>query len=122
MADNSLAAAVDRLFESPSPHLTVEFQGGEPLLAFGLIQKAMELIDARNVTEKRAIRYVVATTLHHVTDDILSFFKAHDIHVSTSLDGPEWLHNSNRPNRKHDSYQRTVEGINRTREDRKSVV
>ena len=35
MPEHVAIAAVDRMFESPSRNLTVEFQGGEPLLAFG---------------------------------------------------------------------------------------
>lgn len=37
MSAEHAALAVDRLFESPSPVITVEFQGGEPLLAFDRI-------------------------------------------------------------------------------------
>ncbi|WP_046865148.1 His-Xaa-Ser system radical SAM maturase HxsB [Microvirga massiliensis] len=108
--------AVDRLFESPPRVLTVEFQGGEPLLAFPVIRRVVEKIEARNRTEGRRITYAIATTLHHLTDDVLAFLKAHDFQVSTSLDGPASLHNANRPLPGQDAHALTLGGIERVRE------
>jgi His-Xaa-Ser system radical SAM maturase HxsB len=107
--------AVDRLFESPSPVITVEFQGGEPLLAFDRIRQIVELVEARNVTEQRSIQYVITTTLHHRNDVVLDFSQQYKIQFSTSLDGPAFLHNANRPTPTKDAYERTVEGIERVR-------
>jgi His-Xaa-Ser system radical SAM maturase HxsB len=61
------------------------------------------------------IRFVIASTLHDLTVDQLEFLKDHQFQLSTSLDGPEWLHNANRPRPGKDSYRRTVEGIERGR-------
>lgn len=107
--------AVDRLFESPSPALTVEFQGGEPLLAFDRIRQIVERVVERNETEQRDIQFVITSTLHHLTDEVLDFAHKHRIQFSTSLDGPAELHNANRPTPTRDSYERTLEGIRRVR-------
>lgn len=107
--------AVTRLFEWPSRTLTVEFQGGEPLLHFDRVRSITESIVARNLVERRAIRFVLASTLHDITDDQLAFMREHEFQLSTSLDGPEWLHNANRPRPERDSYRRTIEGIERGR-------
>jgi His-Xaa-Ser system radical SAM maturase HxsB len=115
MAGTAAAHAVDRLFEWPSKTLTVEFQGGEPLLHFDRVRALTEAIQHRNKTEGRAIRFVIASTLHDLTDEQLAFMKDHDFQLSTSLDGPEWLHNANRPRPERDSYRRTIDGINRGR-------
>jgi len=40
----------------------------------------------------------------------------HGIFVSTSLDGPAFIHNRNRPRPENDSYERAVTGIRRVRE------
>lgn len=108
--------AVERLFEWPSKELTVEFQGGEPLLHFERVQSLVESIERRNVVERRAIRFVIASTLHDLTDGQLAFMREHHFELSTSLDGPEWLHNANRPRPEKDSYRRTIEGIERGRQ------
>lgn len=108
--------AVERLFEWPSDKLTIEFQGGEPLLHFDRVRSLTEAIVERNRSERRSLRFVVASTLHDLTDDQLSFMREHRFQLSTSLDGPEWLHNSNRPRPEKDSYRRTIEGIERGRQ------
>ncbi|MBG9791011.1 radical SAM protein [Paenibacillus dendritiformis] len=105
--------AVERLFEWPSPELTIEFQGGEPLLNFDEVRAITERIVTRNAAEKRALRFVLASTLHDLTDEHLEFFQEHRFKLSTSLDGPEWLHNANRPRPERDSYRRTLEGMER---------
>lgn len=107
--------AVERLFEWPSQTLTVEFQGGEPLLHFDRVKSLVEAIEYRNRSEWRTLRFVLASTLHDVTDDQLAFMRDHGFCLSTSLDGPEWLHNANRPRPERDSYRRTLEGIDRSR-------
>jgi His-Xaa-Ser system radical SAM maturase HxsB len=115
MSDEVASHVVDRLFEWPSPTLTVEFQGGEPLLHFDRVRWLMERITDRNRVENRDIRFVIASTLHDLTDEQLSVLKDFNVQLSTSLDGPEWLHNANRPRPERDSYARTITGIERGR-------
>ncbi|AIZ33023.1 His-Xaa-Ser system radical SAM maturase HxsB [Pseudomonas parafulva] len=116
LSEENARAAVDRLFESNAPALTVEFQGGEPLLAFERVRQIVEWVVERNRVQQRDIQFVITTTLHHLTDDVLDFAAQHDIQFSTSLDGPAALHNANRPTPSRDAYERTVEGIERVRE------
>jgi His-Xaa-Ser system radical SAM maturase HxsB len=111
MSEATARQAVDRMFESPSPALTVEFQGGEPLLAFDRIRQIIEAVVERNAVERRQVRFVVATTLHLLTEPMLRYFKEREVHLSTSIDGPEDLHDGHRPNRSRDSFRRTVEAL-----------
>lgn len=115
LADSPAELAVERLFDWPSPELTIEFQGGEPLLNFEQVMRITRLIVARNQQEGRALRFVLASTLHDMTEAQLDFLAEHRFKLSTSLDGPEWLHNANRPRPGRDSYRRTIEGIERGR-------
>jgi len=115
MSPYSVTHAVDRLFEWPSRTLTVEFQGGEPLLNFDQVRRLTESVVRRNLSEKRSIRFVLASTLHDISDSQLDFMKEHDFQLSTSLDGPDWLHNANRPRAERDSHRRTLLGIERGR-------
>lgn len=116
MTPAQVDAACDTIFESPSNTLTVEFQGGDPLLRYDLIQRAIERIARRNAVEKRSIRFVVASTLHQLSPEMCAYFKAHNVYLSTSIDGPAELHNLNRPLASRDAYERTVEGIELARE------
>lgn len=116
MSEADLDAACDAIFLSPSRTLTVEFQGGDPLLRFDLVTRAVLRITARNRDEGRAIRFVVASTLHQLDETMCRFFRAHSVYLSTSIDGPAPLHNRNRPTPGRDAHQRTVEGIILARE------
>lgn len=108
---DDLDAACDQIFNSRSQTLTVEFQGGDPLLRFDLVQRAVLRITRKNEIEKRFIRFVIASTLHQLTQEICEFCKTHEIYLSTSVDGPSWLHNRNRPIKDRNAYERTVAGI-----------
>jgi His-Xaa-Ser system radical SAM maturase HxsB len=116
ISHDDLQKACDTIFESPAENLTVEFQGGEPLLRFDLIRLAIERITARNLTEKRRLRFVITSTLHHLDEQKCEFLREHSVYLSTSIDGPAELHNINRPLPTRDSYQRTVDGIAMARE------
>ena len=116
MSVADLDASCDAIFESPAPALTVEFQGGDPLLRFDLIRLAIDRITSRNVIERRSVRFVVASTLHQLDPDMCAYFKAHEVYLSTSIDGPRELHNRNRPLPARDSYERTVAGMRLARE------
>lgn len=106
-----LDSACETIFQSASKSLTVEFQGGDPLLRFDLIRHAILRIKSINGSERRNLRFVVASTLHHLDDDMCSFFLEHNVLLSTSLDGPENLHNKNRPIPGKNAYERTVTGL-----------
>jgi His-Xaa-Ser system radical SAM maturase HxsB len=108
--------AVDLVFRSPSPSIKIEFQGGEPLLNFPMIQHVVRRALERNAAEKRNLGFVIATNLAVVSDEILDFCREHAIHISTSLDGPADLHNRNRPRPGGDSHARALDGIRRVRE------
>jgi His-Xaa-Ser system radical SAM maturase HxsB len=108
--------SIGLMFRSPSPTLKVEFQGGEPLLNFELIRWIVERVKERNKAEVREIDFVVATNLSQLTDDMLVFFAEHDVYISTSLDGPESLHNANRPRPGNNSHAVTLANIERVRQ------
>ena len=117
MTEETAERALDLVFRSPSPNIKIEFQGGEPLLNFPLIEHIVRGARARNEVTKRDLGFVIATNLALVTDEILRFCEKHSIHISTSLDGPRELHNKNRPRPGGDiDYERTVEGTTRVRE------
>jgi His-Xaa-Ser system radical SAM maturase HxsB len=108
--------AIDFTFRSPAQAIKIEFQGGEPLLNFELVKHIVLEAKKRNISERRSLAFVIATNLSVLDDKVLSFCREHDIYISTSLDGPEDLHNANRPNAGNNSYQITIGGIRQARE------
>lgn len=126
MTRETAKKAVELMFRSPSQALKIEFQGGESLLNFEVIRYVIEYSQELNVREGRDLEYVVATNLVPLTDEILEYLRTYSILLSTSLDGPEALHNSNRPRKGNDSYAITMQKLERAREvlghDRVSAV
>ncbi|TRM54678.1 His-Xaa-Ser system radical SAM maturase HxsB [Achromobacter sp. LC458] len=111
ISQDALITACDGIFESQAKALTVEFQGGDPLLRFDLVKLAILRIQERNRTAGRQIRFVIASTLHQLDAEMCDFLQKHDVFLSTSIDGPASLHNRNRPIPGKNSYERTVAGI-----------
>ena len=107
--------ALDFVFQSPSPDLKIEFQGGESLLNFELIKHIVERAESINSMEMRNLDFVIATNLAVLEDEHLEYAQKHNIYFSVSLDGPKELHNANRPRPGGDSYERTVSGIEKVR-------
>jgi His-Xaa-Ser system radical SAM maturase HxsB len=116
--DMSLEVAeksVDLIMRSPSRHLTMELQGGEPLLAFDVIKHIVPIAKQRAKAANKELEIVVTTNLVNATDEMLCYFRDEKMKISTSLDGPAFIHNANRPRPGNDSYELTVRNIDRAR-------
>ena len=114
MSKETMAKSVELMFRSPSDSITMEFQGGEPSLVPDIIEYGIQLAEEINKTEQKEIHYVLCTNSIHLTDRMLDICKKYGVVISTSLDGPAFLHNANRG--KIDSYERVVAGIERGRQ------
>jgi uncharacterized protein len=116
MSEDTARKGLRLAFRSPSPHLKIEFQGGEPLLNFPLIRWIVT--EARRMNERHGkdLAFVIATNLALLDDEILDFCAENDVYLSTSLDGPRDLHNANRRRPGQDSWQQAVTGIRRVQQ------
>jgi uncharacterized protein len=117
MSAETAALALDAAFRSPSENIKIEFQGGEPLLNFELIEEVVVEAEARNAFAQKNLGFVIATNLALLDDRIIDFCRAHDVYISTSLDGPADLHNKNRPRPGRNSWELATAGIQRVREE-----
>lgn len=115
MSREYIDKGIDFMLESPNPSVTMEFQGGEALLAIDNIKygvlKALEL----NADYGKDIQFVICTNLALINEEILEFCKKYNILISTSLDGPKFVHDSNRKKPNASSYELTKKGIELTR-------
>ncbi|MBX3429717.1 MAG: His-Xaa-Ser system radical SAM maturase HxsB [Hyphomonadaceae bacterium] len=116
MSREDAVLALDRVFESDAPALTIEFQGGEPALRFDLIREVVAQAAAHPARSGRPIHFTMATTLQLLSDDDLGFCRDHAIHLSTSIDGPALLHATQRPTPSGNSWKRTIDALARARD------
>jgi len=103
---------VEKIFESPSLNIKIEFQGGEPLLNFKIIKYIIVKAEWLNLIKKRNLEFVICTNLTSIDEKMLKWLKGHRVYISTSIDGPKDLHNLNRPLYDIDnSYDLVIEKI-----------
>lgn len=116
MSEKNAVKALEITFSSPNPAIKIEFQGGESLLNFELIKFIVLRAKDFNKTHNKNLAFVIATNLAMLEDHMIDFAGEHEIYFSTSLDGPQALHNQNRARPGRNSWELTIDGINRIRE------
>ena len=97
--DMSLETAekvVDRIFETTSPSITLEFQGGEPLVNWPAVKFIVSYAWRKNRRAKKGLWINLVTNLSLLDDAKLNFLLKHQVNFCTSLDGPADLHDRNR--------------------------
>jgi His-Xaa-Ser system radical SAM maturase HxsB len=116
MSEETAQRALDIALDSPSHSIKLEFQGGEPLMNFPMIEKIVAAAKADARAKGKDIQFVITSNLALLDDAILAFCKANDVLLSTSLDGPADLHNKNRPRPGGNSHELAVKDIRRAQE------
>lgn len=116
MTEEAARRGLELAFRSPSPHLKIEFQGGEPLLNFPLVRWITIEAKRMNKQHGKDLGFVIATNLALMDEEILDFCAEEGVDISTSLDGPRGLHNGNRRRPGKDSWQQAVAGIRLVRD------
>jgi len=117
MDEATAKRTVDLIFMSPSPVIKIEFQGGEPLLNFEIVKYIIEYAKELNSKKHKQVEFVICSNLTLITDKILEYLRNHCVYISTSLDGPEELHDNNRLFRDmHATYDIVIRNIRKVRE------
>jgi len=96
MKPDTARKIVDCIFRTPSPHVKIEFQGGEPLLNWDVIVETVVYAETKNAIIGKDLSFVICTNLIALEEKHLEFIKQHKIDLSTSLDGPKGLHDKHR--------------------------
>ena len=100
----------------------VEFQGGEPLINFKVIEYFVLKIKELSVPLNKKPTFRLVSNLLLLNNEIVEFLVRNNVEVNTSLDGPEHLHNKNRiASGKINCYQKVIEGISRFKQHQINV-
>jgi sulfatase maturation enzyme AslB (radical SAM superfamily) len=102
---------VDFIFQSPSDSIAIEFQGGEPLANFPIVQFITEYAEEKNEEKRRDLVFRIVTNLTMMDNDILKFLIGHKFSICTSFDGPKEVHDKNRKWTGGSSYEKVTHWI-----------
>lgn len=103
--------AVDLALRSTSPFITIEFQGGEPLVNFPVVQHVCTYASERARALGKALQFTMVSNFSLMDDEKLDFLIQHRVQLCTSIDGTEALHNAQRKLPTMDSHQRATAWI-----------
>ena len=95
MTIETASRVLQYLFDVRNNSVTLEFQGGEPLLNWPVIKFLTEHARKFNTLGKK-LNIVLVTNMLLMDDEKMRFLAEHDVAVCTSLDGPADIHDKNR--------------------------
>jgi len=117
MDSETAKKTVDFIFQTPSEAITIEFQGGEPLLNFEIVKYITKYAKELNKKNKKKLKLSIVTNFNALDEEKLDFLINEDINICTSLDGPKFIHDFNRPLLGNSgSYDSVIRWINIIRE------
>ncbi len=119
MGKETAKKTVDFIFQTPSKEITIEFQGGEPLLNWDVVKYIIEYALEINVGKKKNLTITIVTNLNSMDEDKMDYLIKMGVSVCTSLDGPKELHDSNRRYICGSSYDNVVKWVERFDEEYK---
>jgi uncharacterized protein len=103
--------SVDFALKSTNPAITIEFQGGEPLLNWDVLRDAVLYARRRGLALGREVRLALVSNFSLMTQEKARFLVENEVSVCTSLDGSAALHNKNRIFTGGNSHAETVRWI-----------
>ena len=111
MSRDTAERAVELALRSTSPFITIEFQGGEPLVNFPVVRHVCEYASRRAAELGKQLQFTMVSNFSLMDDEKLDFLVSHRVQLCTSIDGPEQLHNAQRKLPTMDAHQRAVHWI-----------
>lgn len=107
MSIETAKKVVQTILSTDSDYIMIEFQGGEPLINFEVLQFFVEEINKRKGNKK--VKFGITTNLELMSEEILDYFNVNKVNICTSLDGDATVHNKYR--KSEDSEFNSFENI-----------
>jgi len=111
MNQKTARQVVDKIFQTTSPFVAIEFQGGEPLINWPVVKFIIEYAQKKNKQIKKDLQIRLVSNFSLMTEDKFKYLLSKKVNLCTSLDGPERLHNKNRPMIKGNSYKNVAKWV-----------
>lgn len=116
MSRETAERSIDLVLNSTSPSVTIEFQGGEPLVVFPLIQHIVKTAIEKNKAVGKTLEFTLVSNLTMMDEEKLAFLLDHRVQICTSIDGPRDLHDRQRKLRSISSFSVATQWIRRINE------
>ena len=108
---------LDTVFFTSSPNLTIEFQWWESLVNWDIVKYMVGEAYIRWEYLEKHVTLALVTNLSLMDDDKMNFLIENNVHLSTSLDGNELVHNYNRTYTDGNSFEQVTYWIKRINEE-----
>jgi len=96
MSISTAEKVVDMAMRSPSDTITIEFQGGEPLVNWETVKHVVEYGSMKADAAGKRVMFSLVSNLSMMDDEKLAYLVEKRVQISTSLDGPKDIHDDNR--------------------------
>lgn len=87
---------IEQIFATTNPNVTIEFQGGEPLVAFPIVKHVIEKARQKNESVGKKLEFTMVSNLSLMDEEKLAYLVENKVQICTSIDGPEHLHDKQR--------------------------
>lgn len=108
MSKDTAKKVVDFIFQCPAKSITLEFQGGEPLLNFPIVKLVVKRSLQNAKKTGKPVGFNLVSNLTELDSTHINFIKKYGINLCSSLDGPKELHDKCR---RYDTGKGTYEDV-----------
>lgn len=122
MSQETAQRAVDAVLYTNAQNLTIEFQWGEALINWEVLQFVVEYASVRALHLGKNLSFSLVSNLTLMTEEKLQWLMDHNVEICTSLDGDARNHNNNRTGFDGNSFETVtywIQRINQIRSERK---
>ena len=116
MTKETADKVVDTILRTTSPHVTIEFQGGEPLVNFPVVQHIVDIATQKNRAVGKSLEFTMVSNLSLMDEEKLAWLLEHRVQLCTSIDGPAALHDKQRKLPMASAFDRASHWIKRINE------
>ncbi len=89
MTKDVMQHLIEEMFKMPTPLVTFELQGGEPLCFVDGIAQFIEISESLRTKYNKKVQYRTVTNCTLISDKFIALAKEYDIKVGVSIDGPK---------------------------------
>ncbi len=118
MTKETAKKVVDAIMYTNSPSLTIEFQWGEALVNYEVVQYIVEYASSRAMHLQKDLRFSLVSNLTLMTEEKLKWLFDNNVDICSSLDGDKISHNANRTGFQGDSFDTVTYWLKRVDEEK----